>query len=364
MLYRLLTTTDRTSFDPCVFSLASAGSVAAKIQQLGVPVRALGMTRGVPNPLPLLRLAWLLREAKIDLVQTWMYHADLLGGLAAKLTSTPVVWGIHNSTLDRATTKLSTLWTVKACARLSGWVPDGIVCCAESSRRAHAAAGYCSERMTVILNGFDVTQLKPDAGARRSVREELHLPADTKLIGLVARFHPQKDHHNFALAAARLLTKHPDTHFLLCGLGIDSANDHLCGWIRESGAADHFHLLGPRDDIPRLTAALDLATTAGAEAFPLVIGEAMACGVPCVVTDIGDSAFLVGDTGLVVPPKNPAELARAWAAILDMELEPRTALGLAARRRIQENFALPLIARRYQDLHEEIVTNVRSRRLH
>jgi glycosyltransferase involved in cell wall biosynthesis len=175
---------------------------------------------------------------------------------------------------------------------------------------------------------------------------------------MVARFDPQKDHRNFVQAASRLRARLPESHFLLCGDEITWENPELAGWIEVAGIRDWCHLLGTREDVPRLTAALDIATLSSAygEAFPNVIGEAMACGVPCVVTDVGDSAIIVGKTGVVVPPKNPQALAGGWIKLLlDMSQEERLQLGLAARQWIMERYSLGKIVAQYERLYESLV---------
>jgi glycosyltransferase involved in cell wall biosynthesis len=363
MLYRLLSKIDGTSFkvdETEVVSLIDIGPIGQKIRALGVSVRALGMRQGVPNPLAVLRLARWLRQDPPHVIQTWMYHADLVGGLAARLAGgIPIAWGIHNSDLDPQLAGQMTIWTAMACARLSRWLPTRIVCCSKASQRVHTHLGYVADKMVVIPNGFDPTAFRPDPVARQSVRQELGIPEKALLIGLVARFGSRKDHHNFVQAAARFHACAPESHFLLCGDGITWENPKLAGWIEAAGIQSQCHLLGRREDIPRLTAALDIASTASSygEAFPLVIGEAMACGVPCVVTDVGDSAIIVGKTGVVVPPKDPQALASGWSQLLlDMSREERVQLGLAARQRIMERFSLGKIVEQYERLYESLVT--------
>jgi glycosyltransferase involved in cell wall biosynthesis len=358
MLYKLLSGLDREAFEPRVVSLTDIGPVGEKIKLLGVPVRALGMRRGVPDPRGVWRLVQQLKAERPHLVQTWMYHADLLGGLAARLGSgIPVVWNIRHSNLDPVGNKRTTIWTAKVCARLSHCLPARIVCCSEASRRVHTALGYAGDKMMVIPNGFDLAAFKPDAKARTAVREELGISQEALLIGLVGRFDPQKDHRNFVEAAARLRTDCPQVHFLLCGDGVNWNNAELTGWIGEAGLRQQFHLLGRREDMPRLTAALDISSTSSSygEGFPNVIGEAMACGVACAITDVGDSAFIVGETGLVVPPRDPEALAHAWKKLIEMGPEGRQKLGETARKRILENFSLPDIVARYEALYKEVV---------
>lgn len=359
MLYKLLSHLDRARFEAEVVSLTglSMSPLARKIEALGIPVRILGMRRGVPAPWGVYKLARWLRQASPHLVQTWMYHADLIGGLAAKLAGgIPVVWNIRYSALDITDLKRTTHWTMKACARASRWLPARIVCCAESARQVHTVLGYATEKMVVIPNGFDLAVFKPDSAARFSVRYELGIPQGTPLIGLVASFRTRKDHRTFIQAAARLHADLPDVHFLLCGEWITWDNPELNAWITKADLGEYCHLLGQREDIPRLMAALDLATltSADGEGFSNVIGEAMACGVPCVITDIGDAALIVGDTGKLVLPRDPLALAQAWRRFLKSDLRERVGTGLAARRRIEEQFSLPAIVACYQQLYESL----------
>ena len=358
MLYKLLSGMDPTRFRVQVVSLIDLdlGGLREKFETIPVQLRSLGMRPGIPNPACVLRLARWLRADRPAVLSTWMYHADLIGGLAAKLAGgIPVVWGIRQGDLSREGNRWLTLQTVKACALMSRWLPARIICNAEASRKVHAAAGYEAEKMIVIPNGSDLTMFKPDEAARRLVRKELEIPEESPIIGLVGRFHPYKDHHNFIRAAALLYRDWPDVHFLLCGDEITSENPHLAAWIRDAGISGRCRLVGRRHDIPRLTAALDIAVSSSfGESFSSVVVEAMSCGIPCVVTDVGDSAFIVGQTGLVVPPQNARELANALRQLIELGHNARISMGMAARCRIQKHFDLPNIVSRYQDLYEEL----------
>ena len=359
MLYKLLTHLERGRFSCRVISLTADGSVGDKIRALGVPVQFLGMRPGFPDPLAILRLAGWLRRDPPDLVQTWMYHADLVGGIAARLAGrAPVVWGIRNSNLDLAQSKRSTRWTVRTCAFLSSRLPQRIVSCSETARRIHIGLGYRADKVVVIPNGFDLELFHPDLPARTELRKELGVPKNVPVIGLVGRFDPQKDHQNFIQAAVILAARFSETHFFLCGDGITLENSLLAGWISSSGLKQNFHLLGRREDIPRVTAALDIACSSSAygEAFSNVLGEAMACEVPCVVTDVGDSAYIVADTGRVVPPRDPQALANAMIDLLALSAEQRQALGAAARRRVEENFEIHAVVKRYESLYQQVVS--------
>jgi glycosyltransferase involved in cell wall biosynthesis len=356
MLFKLLSSSDRARFDSMVLSLAGIGPVGLKIQGLGVPVESLGMSSSVPNPLILMKLARRIGEVRPDVIQTWMPHSDLLGGLAARWAGVGrVCWNIRHSDLDPKTIKRRTIMVVKLCARLSNRVPHRIVCCSEVAARVHEKLGYDARKIVTIPNGFNLDQYKVDPDSRVSVRRELNLPPETPLIGHIGRYRAMKDHPSFLAAAGILHAHRTDVHFVLVGDGVGEGNAELARYVQESGASSRIHLLGPRDDVPRIAGALDVMTSSSAygEGFPNVVGEAMACGVPCVVTDVGDSAFLVGETGRVIPPRDPRALASAWRELMDMPAEERRRLGRAARERMETHFNLPVIAGRYERLYEE-----------
>lgn len=354
-LLRLLGAMDRARFPARVVALQSGGLLAERARALGVPVEELGVGGVVGAARAFARLRRLL-GGDTAVVQTWMYHADLLGGVAAKCgAGRPVVWNVRQTTLTPELKKASTLRIARWCARLSRAVPRAVVCNSAAALEAHAAFGYARERLTVIPNGFDTAVFRPDAAARAAVRAELRLPPEAKLVGLVARFDPHKDHETFFAAAALLAARDPAVHFLLCGDGVDGTNPAVAEAIRRGGVAARCRLLGRRDDTPRLNAALDVATlTSVSEGFPNVVGEAMACGVPCVVTRAGDAAALVGETGRVVAPRDPAALADAWAAELAASPDERARRGAAARARIEAAYSLGAVARRYEDLYARV----------
>ena len=356
MLSRVISGMDRTRFENEVVSLTGILDLAERMRGIGAGVRTLNMKTSAPNPLLVMRLAQWIRESKPDVIQTWMYHANLVGALAARLAGdVPVVWGIHHSALDPRVDKRRTMLVNRICAFLSRKFPARIVCCSEASLRIHKNLRYAAEKMEVIPNGFDLEQVKPDPDARASIRQELGIPLDAPLIGIAARFHPLKDHFNFVSAAARLHRQMPKVHFLLCGINITWENSRLAGWIEAEGLRDCCHLLGLRHDMSRLFSGMDIATSASrSEAFPIAIGEAMACGTPCVVTDVGDCALIVDDTGIVVAPGDPCALAGGWRNLIEAGPGVRHRLGIAARHRVQQHFSLPGIVERYQVIYDRL----------
>jgi glycosyltransferase involved in cell wall biosynthesis len=356
MLSRVVSGMDGTQFENEVVSLRGVLDLAERIQAMGVRVRTLGMKRSVPNPLLVMRLAQWIRESKPHVIHSWMYHSNLVGTLAARLAGhVPLVWGIRHSALNPRIDRRRTILVDRACAFLSKEIPARIVCCSEVSQQIHKRLGYAAEKLEIIPNGFDLEQFKPDPTARVSLRRELGIPAGTPLIGIAARFHPHKDHWNFLQAAARLHKQIPESHFLLCGLDITWQNQQLAGWIQAVGLRDCCHLLGVRRDMSRLFAGVDIATLSSlTEAFPSVIGEAMACGTPCVVTDVGDSALIVGETGRVVAPGDPDALAEAWRKLIEAGPGVRHRLGMAARTRVQQYFTLRAVVEHYQAIYTQL----------
>ncbi|MDZ4160155.1 MAG: glycosyltransferase, partial [Anaerolineaceae bacterium] len=214
MLFRLLTTIDQQRFHSQVISLTNVGAMGERIRQLGIPVQALGMRPGVPHPLAVLRLSRWLRQSKPALVQTWMYHADLIGGLAAWLADVPVVWNIRHSDLNPAHIKRSTIWVARVCAWLSRWLPAAIVVNSENAKRIHVGMGYRHEKMVFIPNGFDLEQFQPDPPVGCALRRQLDLEDGVPVVGMAARYHPQKDHRTFVQAATLLCERMPEARFL------------------------------------------------------------------------------------------------------------------------------------------------------
>lgn len=351
MLSKLVTRSDSTRFRHVVVSLMDEGSLGASLTAHGVRVYTLGMRRGRPSLVSVIRGLSLARRVAPDVVQTWLLHADLLGTLVSSVARAPLVWNIRSSFHYGLNSLPSRL-----CARLSGW-PAVVVVNSEAGRALHARSGYHPRQWRLIPNGFDLDQFAPDVRARAQVRAELGLPDGATLIGLVARFDPLKDHQTFLQAARLFQQREPRAHFLLIGADIITANQVLRHAVEEGGLSDTVHLLGERFDIARLTAALDIATSSSyAESFPSVVGEAMACAIPCVVTDVGDSARIVGETGRVVPPRNPQALAAAWRELLELTPAERTALGHRARHRVETIFALDHVVRQYEDLYAELAS--------
>lgn len=361
MLCNLVLRSDRARFSTSVVSLIDDLTVASPLLDAGVPIAVMGFQPGAADPRALVRLARYLRSERPGVVQTWMDHSNLIGGVVARAaTRARVVWGVHHADHGAGVSKRSTRLAVAACARLSRRVPARVVCCSEQSRVEYLRRGFAAGNLEVIPNGFDTDVFRPDPAARFTIRRECNLDLDAPLVGLAARFDPVKDHATFLKAAARLARWLPEARFLLCGARVDDRNPALTALIDEWGLAGRCRLLGPRRDMPRVLAALDVAASSSlSEAFPLAVGEAMACGVPCVGTNVGDTAAIIGPTGRIVPPRDPDALARSWLELLELDPGARRRLGLAARERVRSLYDLTAVTGRYEALYSQLAATTR-----
>jgi glycosyltransferase involved in cell wall biosynthesis len=344
--------------DVSVICLKSEGDLAPSLRENGIPVTAVGVRFGPSLPLQLFKLVRLIRHANPEVVQTWLYHSNLIGGVASRLARgrTPVVWGIHHSILHSESSKRTTMLVSKISALLSRVIPSQIVYCAIVSRSTHEAAGYDRKRGNVIPNGISLLQFRPDPDARTRVRRELGIADDDHVFGIVARYHPDKDIPTFVKAAALLARDNPSVRFVLAGRGLESANSELARLIMGTGYADRFHLLGVRSDIPNVLNAFDISSLSSiTEALPGSIIEAMAVGLPCVSTDVGDAAEIIGETGRTVPASDPTALAGAWTELLVLEPAEFEALGQAARDRVTEHYRLEVTTERYRTLYRSLI---------
>ncbi len=340
-----------------VISLTGTGTLGGEVERGGVRIYPLGMDRRWLDIHKLWQLPGLFKRLGADLAQTWLYHSDLAAGLSANRAKIPVVWNVRQSNLERSLNKPSTLVLARICAALSSRVPTAVVFCGDAARRSHERVGYRNAQHVVIPNGIDLKRFHPAEDRRERVRRELGMGSTHLLVGLVGRYHPQKGHAHFLEVAARVAREYPQSRFVLAGLGVDASNATLTQDIERLGLRQRVCLLGERFDIPDIMAALDLyVSTSLGEGWPNVIGEAMASEVPCVVTDAGDSALVVGDTGVVVTPGDVAGCADACSKLLGLTAGERKDLGRQARRRIGERFDIGDAVARYGELYRGLAS--------
>jgi glycosyltransferase involved in cell wall biosynthesis len=339
-----------------VISLTTIGKVGQLLQASGIEVYGLNIG-SVDSILPSVwKLYKLIRSIKPDIVQTWMYHADLLGGLVAKFVGCKnIIWGIRITDISIGTSKITPKirWF---CAKLSKKIPRIIVCVAESSREEHAALGYDAKKMVVISNGFDFSFLQAQSADIEQLRVDCHIDVDDIVIGTVFRFNQAKDPYNFVQAAKLIAIQMPRARFLMVGRDCDDKNTELVSRISATGIADRFILLGERNDVPVCLSVMDVfCLPSRAEGLPNALGEAMAMRKLCVSTDAGDAAFLLGDCGVIVPKQSPQALADGVMKLLALSLSERATLSTRAYDRVTTEFTMTKASKQFEAVYNKLL---------
>lgn len=360
MLVKLLRAMDRSEFEPTVVTLVNDGALIEIIQDLGIEVRSLDLRRGEVSPRALRRLITILRATRPDLVQSWMYHANVAASMARPWLprKTGVAWNIRQSLYDISKERFLTQAVIRS-GRVLAPHADALVNNSHVSRDQHARIGYVNTRSLVIPNGFEVDSFRPDPVARASLRGELAVDDGAVLVGIVARVHPSKDHANFFRAAEIAAARDPRLAFVCAGRG---TNTHArCREAMRGPLRGRLHLLGERVDVPRVMAGLDiLVSSSNTEGCPNAVGEGMACGLPVIGTDIGDTRDVIGDAGRIVPCADPARLAAEIESLSALGHARRREFGDVARERIRTAYSIESVAARFGRLYHEIVNERRG----
>ena len=353
MLFKLVKGVDRKLYPPVVISLMSGGELRQRFIDAGIEVYSLGMKRGLPAFSALKKMREIMQHVQPDVIQGWMYHGNFFSLLAKFFVKKDVniFWNIRQCVYDLRNEKRLTSLVIRACAYFS-WAPDKIIYNSKLSMFQHEGLGYRGNKSMLLPNGFDLKMFCPNESLRSDVRKELLLSEGSLLFGVIGRFHPMKDHYNFLCAAKQVLESCPHARFVMVGRNVCWDNEQLVEWIDALGLRDVVLLLGERKDIAAIDVALDVAVlSSNSEAFPNVVGEAMACATPCVVTDVGDAAYVVGGTGVVVPPNDANALASAMLKLADMSDFERSLLGERARERVEEMFSMEKVVQEYERLY-------------
>jgi glycosyltransferase involved in cell wall biosynthesis len=351
-LVNLVTTMNRDEFNNEVVTLLKPGLMAQALVQSGIAVTSMEIDRHRPNPAALLWLVRHLLANRPSILQTWMYHADLIGTVAAFFAKPAhLLWNVRSSEIDHAGIPRSTRYMARFLAMLSKR-PDAIVINSQAGQRYHDQIGYRPKEWINIPNGVDLARFLPRRDERAALRARIGLPADVTAIGFVARYHPMKDVETF-LRAASLFQRDENAKFVLCGDGLEPGNASLAELIRMLDLDRGVVLLGRRTDMEQIYPTLDALTLCSiyGEGFPNVLCEAMACDVPCVATDVGDSVIIVGDCGLIVPPRDPEALVRAWRTLIEKsQVAPE-----GARSRVATRYSLERMCAHYESLYRSLV---------
>lgn len=343
MLYKLLKYSDRDRFNHEVISLTNEGLYGKEIQSMGYKVHCLKIS--VKNLFSSLVKARNICK-KADLINTWLYHADLIGFIVAKLLlRKKLIWNIRHSNLDKNVNKPTTLKIVKLNALLSKYV-DCITYNSYDAVDNHLRVGYSNKHTKVFPNGFEVDRFKFNAEAREKIRKEYGL-GESKVLITVGRWSIFKDYYTLLRALSELKKHNTEFKMLMVGADLTDSNTELTSLIDSLHLKDNVILLGRRIDIPDLLSAADIYISSSlGESFSNSIGEAMACGLSCVVTDVGDSKLVVGETGIVVAPKDYYSLSKALSAYLENGVLSR---NTAARDRIIDKYEIKKVTSIFEE---------------
>lgn len=339
----------------CVISLTKLGPLGEQLIASGHDVHVLNI-RKRSFLLGLLALWRCIRAFKPNVIQTWMYHSDLLGGVVGRLAGiSNVIWNIRNTEIPQG--RLSkTYFIIRICALLSNFVPRRIVCCAESALRYHERLGYCKRKMIPIPNGYLVNSDLPDSREILFMRRSFGITSDVLIVGAVGRFDPLKGYDIF-IEAANFIEKSFKGRilFLMIGRQMTNENPLLKKLISEKGGNAKFMMIGERNDASKLISMLDIfCLPSRSEGFPNVVAEAMLMQVPCVVTDVGDARKIVGKDGIVVNKNDPQELANGILELLNMHHEERNSLGISGRAKIIKSYSIDAVAEQYAKIYREL----------
>jgi glycosyltransferase involved in cell wall biosynthesis len=356
MLTKIVKPRSQQSVSHSVLSLTDKGYQGRRIEENGVHV-------GIINAFSMFDMTFRIGKLrrKIDhldphVIQGWMYHGNIASLMGKWISNKErkVVWNVRHSLDDVKNEKWQTRLAIYAGAKLSR-LPENIVYNSQRSSRQHTSFGYCGRDKKVIPNGFDCNKYKPDKGKRKKFRKSLKIDSNTRLVGNVSRSHPMKDHKTFIQSAKYVSDRIDDVEFVIVGRGVPS-NKKIKNFADKVGIINKVYFLGQSKDIPAVMNGIDVfaLSSAWGEAFPNVLGEAMACGTPCVATDVGDSSLIIGDKGAVVPTKSPQNLAVSICETLKGMEESGVVVSKCVRNRIEKNYSINRVQKMYNNMYINI----------
>lgn len=354
MLKRLvLHSSAKGKFEHCVISLTDLGIIGQQLRDAGIEVYSVGMNSFASTSVAFIRLRKLLKKINPDVVQTWMYHADFLGGMAAKsLGIKKIIWGIRNSEID-SNSGIAKKVIRQACAGVSNFIPSSIVCVANKAKEVHIAIGYDDQKMVVIPNGFDLSIFYPDEQKRERLRTQFNISSEELAIGHMGRFAPAKNHINFIKACLLLLDKGYRFKVLLGGREVDLDNPEIARLFANNLYKDSFVFLSQVQDTAIFYNAIDVfCLTSITEGFPNVLGEAMATQKVCLSTDAGDAKIILNDSGYHIPSTDYQDIAKTLEKnVLNAEPSQLEAVAKKARLTIERNYTLDKVVNDFEALY-------------
>ncbi len=355
MLYKVLSNKLNKKFDNYVISMRDMGSFGAKIENLGVKVITLNMQKKWHFITAIFKLISLAIKISPNVIQGWMPHGNVAAFFMHIFARNSLLsFNIRQSLYDISLEKYFTQIVIKLNKFLSKYA-DTIIYNSIVAKQQHEEFGFCSNKAIVIANGFDIEKFCFSMDARLKIRVKLNIAKTAIVIGHIARFHPMKDHKNFIQAAKKVLIKNPAIHFIMSGTDVDSNNNFFNDNIGKE-IKNNFHLLGNVDNVHNLMSAIDIMVSSSSygEAFPNILGEAMACSVLCVATNVGDSKYIIDKFGKIVPVKDSTALAIAIIELSSLTTKQKNQLTTGAYNRVKNNFSLSIISNKYINVYENI----------
>ena len=358
VLYRICTYDKE--HEHIVLSMQGLGKYGELLIHQGVEVRELNISTFKTLPYATLKFRKVLKETKPDLIQTWMYHANIFAGVLAKIFcyKKPVVWNIRCTIMKLVESGLTTYILIYLGSILSYFIPDCIIVCGNSVKLDHQGIGYKLSKIKTIENGFDLEYFKPP---KKSQNINNSFYTKGLIVGVLGRFHPQKNHDLAIKACSIAISKNINLKLYLAGSGMTADESELNKSIRKNRMETFTEFFGALKDVRVFFKEIDvlLLSSKFGEGFPNVLAEAMAYGIPCIATSIGDSKKIIGQTGWVVSNHKPKEIVSAFEEILDMKKNKSwQKMKNSARQRIEQNFSISKMVISYSNCWKEIINRV------
>lgn len=354
MLLKLLSTLDQNKYELIVISMMGEGVLGNLIKQHVSKLYTLNLHEKENRIKKLKKFYNIIKIERPHILQTWMYHADF-SGIVIKLLfpNINLVWNIRHSKFIKHVDKKRTIFLAKICGILS-CIPNVIICGSESAYESHLKLYYSKKKMIVVPNGFDLQVFYPDLAVKNSIRDQFHIPREATVFGHVGRYHPLKNHENLLRSFSHLQQKHKECYLILCGNNVDLRNEQLNSLLFKLELTNVL-MLGDRRDIPSIMKSFDaLLLPSFSEGFPNVLGEAMATGLPCIVSDVGDSKSIVGQTGYIIENNDVKGLIDCLERFINLSYSGRQKLSLLARTRITDSFSIQAISRNYDTIYSNL----------